>query len=66
MHESPTDWRNLSMQQLSPAQALVARIHAGWNLGNTLDALRRNVQPGEIVPPALRCDKIPPSGKVRR
>lgn len=41
------------MQQLSPAQALVARIHAGWNLGNTLDALRRNVQPGEIVPPAL-------------
>ena len=54
------------MQQLSPAQALVARIHAGWNLGNTLDALRRNVPPGEIVPPALRCDKITPSGKVRR
>ena len=55
------------MQLLSPAQALVARIHAGWNLGNTLDALRRNVQPGEIVPPpALRCDKITPSGKVRR
>ena len=53
MPVSPTNWRNHSMQQLSPAQALVARIHAGWNLGNTLESLRRNVRPGEIVPPAL-------------
>jgi len=40
------------MQKLTPAQALAARIRAGWNLGNTLDAMKRNVAPGQIVPPA--------------
>lgn len=39
------------MQHLTPAQRLIARIHAGWNLGNTLDAIKRDVKPGEIVSP---------------
>ena len=39
------------MQHVTPAQRLVARIHAGWNLGNTLDAMKRGVQSGEMVPP---------------
>ena len=39
------------MQNLTPAQSLVSRIHAGWNLGNTLDAMKRDVKPGEIISP---------------
>ena len=39
------------MQNPTPAQRLVSRIHAGWNLGNTLDAMKRDVKPGETVSP---------------
>lgn len=39
------------MPNLTPAQRLAARIHAGWNLGNTLDAIKRDVKSGEIVSP---------------
>ncbi len=39
------------MQNLTPAQVLASRIHAGWNLGNTLDAIKRDAKPGDIVPP---------------
>ncbi|MBR4710596.1 MAG: glycoside hydrolase family 5 protein [Clostridia bacterium] len=34
------------------AQALAASVHAGWCLGNTLDAMKRGWTPGEVVPPA--------------
>ena len=40
------------MKALTPAQRLTASIRAGWNLGNTLDAMKRGWTPGEIVSPA--------------
>ncbi len=40
------------MALLTPAQSLAASIRAGWNLGNTLDAMKRSWTPGEIVPPS--------------
>ncbi len=36
---------------MTPAQALLASIRAGWNLGNTLDAVKRGAKPDEFVPP---------------
>ena len=36
---------------MTPAQALLAPIRAGWNLGNTLDAMKRGWKPGETVTP---------------
>ncbi len=39
------------MNEDSPAFGLVSAIRAGWNLGNTLDALKRGVGPGEMVSP---------------
>ena len=39
------------MNNLTPAEALLSQIHAGWNLGNTLDAMKRGAQPGEYVSP---------------
>ena len=39
------------MPDQTPARHLVSSIHAGWNLGNTLDAMKRGAVPGEIVPP---------------
>ena len=35
----------------TPAEELLAPIRAGWNLGNTLDAMKRGVKPGEYVDP---------------
>ena len=39
------------MTDRTPAQALAASIRAGWNLGNTLDAMKRGAVPGTYVPP---------------
>ena len=39
------------MTDQTPAQRLVSSIHAGWNLGNSLDAMKRGAAPGEIVAP---------------
>ncbi len=36
----------------TPAQTLISSIRAGWNLGNTLDAMKRGQTPGAVVPPA--------------
>ena len=36
---------------MTPAQALLAPIRAGWNLGNTLDAVKRGAKPDDFVPP---------------
>lgn len=40
-----------SETSLTPARELLAPIRAGWNLGNTLDAVKRGAKPGEYVPP---------------
>ncbi|MBR6705978.1 MAG: glycoside hydrolase family 5 protein [Clostridia bacterium] len=39
------------MTENTPARRLVSSIHAGWNLGNSLDAMKRGAIPGEVVPP---------------
>ncbi|MBR4503105.1 MAG: glycoside hydrolase family 5 protein [Clostridia bacterium] len=39
------------MPEKTPAWHLVSGIRAGWNLGNSLDAMKRGAAPGEIVPP---------------
>lgn len=39
------------MPEKTPAETLTASIRAGWNLGNTLDALLRGAKPGEWVSP---------------
>ncbi len=39
------------MNSLAPAESVLTKIRAGWNLGNTLDAMKRGAQPGEYVPP---------------
>ena len=35
----------------TPAHSLLAPIRAGWNLGNSLDAMKRGLKPGEYVLP---------------
>ncbi len=35
-----------------PAESLLRPIRAGWNLGNSLDAMKRGAKPGEYVSPA--------------
>ena len=53
-------------QEQTPARAFIASVRAGWNLGNTLDAMKRGRKPGETVPPleAETAWHNPPAGRV--
>ncbi len=42
---------NGGIEMPSPAQAAVSSIRAGWDLGNTLDAVKCDVGPGESLSP---------------
>ena len=39
------------MKEQTPVCSLLAGIRAGWNLGNTLDAMKRGAEPGAYVSP---------------